>query len=482
MFAVGAVATLVGAVDARAAVAPGGALNQSSGRGGCIYDPGGGSAQGLHVDLPRRCGTASPLDGAYDVAMSPNGRSVYVASFNADSLTAFSRDPRTGSLRQLGGGSGCLVEDPYGVACVEGVGLDNPSAVVVSPDARSVYVASYYSHAVASFARNRATGALTQLAEPDACISVSELEFGCAEGEALGGATALAVSPDSRHVYVAAALSNAVAIFARNGATGALRQGGCLRDSESSGPGDPCTAAFGLDGATSVAVSRDGRNVYVASLGSAAVAVFARDRSTGGLSQLAAPAGCVAHDAVAGACADARALAGAFAVTTSPDGRNVYVAKGFDLREETGDAFAGSGVSAFRRSAETGALTQLGGAAGCISHDASREGCARGRALEGAQSLTVSADGRNVYVAATASNAVAIFSRNATTGAVRQLAGVSGCISETGTGGACRNGAGLWGVSAVAVAPDGRHAYTPGFYSSAIAVFSRTAPQRRSGR
>ena len=473
---------LLGAVEARAAAAPGGALNQPSGRGGCVYDPGGGSAQGLHVDLPRRCGTASPLDGAYDVAMSPDGRSLYVASFNADSLTAFARDATTGSLRQLGGGSGCIVEDPWGAACVEGIGLDNPAAVVVSPDGRSVYVASYYSHAIASFARNRATGALTQLARPDACISASELEFGCTGGEALGGATALAVSPDGRHVYVAAALSNAVSVFARNASTGALRELGCIRDAGATGPGDPCAAAVGLDAATSIAVSRDGRNVYVASLGSSAVAVFARDRATGALSQLPGRAGCVADVAVDGTCADARSLAGAFAVAVSADGKSVYVAKGFDLREESGDAFAGSGVSVFRRSAATGALTQLGGARGCVSHNPLKEGCARGRALEGAQSVTVSPDGRNVYVAATASNAVSIFARNAQTGAVQQLAGKAGCISETGSRGACRDGAGLWGVSAVVVAPNGRHAYAPGFYSSAVAVLARTPPPKRSGR
>jgi DNA-binding beta-propeller fold protein YncE len=94
----------------------------------------------------------------------------------------------------------------------------------------------------------------------------------------------------------------------------------------------------------------------------------------------------------------------------------------------------------------------------------------------------VSPDGHNVYVAATASNAVSIFARNAQTGTVRQLAGQAGCISETGNRGACRDGAGLWGVSAVVVAPNGRHAYAPGFYSSAVAVLARTPPPRRSGR
>ena len=109
-------------------------------------------------------------------------------------------------------------------------------------------------------------------------------------------------------------------------------------------------------------------------------------------------------------------------------------------------------------------------------------GCADGRALEGAASLAVSRDGRNVYVAAAASNAVAILRRDPRTGALRQLAGKAGCISETGTGGACRDGTGLWGAAAVAVPPDGRHAYAAGFFSSAVSIFSRAPAPRRGGR
>ena len=94
----------------------------------------------------------------------------------------------------------------------------------------------------------------------------------------------------------------------------------------------------------------------------------------------------------------------------------------------------------------------------------------------------MSPDGRNAYVAASASNALAVFARDAVSGALRQLAGKAGCISETGTGGACRDGTGLWGASAVALSPDGRYAYAPGFFSSAVAVLRRSPAQPRSGR
>jgi DNA-binding beta-propeller fold protein YncE len=223
----------------------------------------------------------------------------------------------------------------------------------------------------------------------------------------------------------------------------------------------------------------------VSSFGSAAVAVFTRNRSSGALTPLAGTAGCLSEVRAVPACASGRALEGAFGVTVSPDGRNVYVATGFDRRIEGPRAtggFEASGVAAFARNRTTGALRQLPGRAGCVSERETGSGCADGRALEGALEVRVSRDGRNAYVAASASNAIAVFARDAASGALRQLAGKPGCVSETGTGGACRDGTGLWGASAVALSPDGRYAYAPGFFSSAVAVLRRSAPPARSGR
>jgi len=47
--------------------------------------------------------------------------------------------------------------------CTGGRGLDNANHVSVSPDGASVYVASYLSDGVAAFGRDPATGALTRL-------------------------------------------------------------------------------------------------------------------------------------------------------------------------------------------------------------------------------------------------------------------------------------------------------------------------------
>jgi DNA-binding beta-propeller fold protein YncE len=457
-------------------------LSQLGGTRGCVYDPEGGSAQGLHVDLPSRCASAASLDGAYDAAVSPDGRNLYVGSFQADSISGFTRDAATGELTQVG----CLVEQPFQSVCGAAPGLDGISSIAVSPDGRNVYAASYFAHSVVAFARARDTGDVVPLA----CLSESEVEFECQAAAGLYGATSVAVSPDGRNVYVAGSVGASVAAFARNASTGALTQlagaGGCVRDTGLIVDGDTCGKAFGLDGPSSVTVSPDGRTVYVTSFGSASVAVLARNAATGALRQLAGQAGCLSEERAVPDCASARGLEGAFGVTVSQDGKNVYVATGFDRRiegpgvEQTG--FDASGVAVFTRNRTSGALRQLAGRAGCVSERPTTSACADGRALEGALDVRVSRDGRNAYVAASASNAIAVFARNATTGGLTQLAGRAGCVSETGTNGACRDGTGLWGASAVALSPDGRFAYAPGFFSSAVAVFGRTAPAKRSGR
>src|SRR5262245_56312287 len=119
-------------------------------------------------------------------------------------------------------------------------------------------------------------------------------------------------------------------------------------------------------------------------------------------------------------------------------------------------ASASSGAGAvFARSKTTGALTQLAGTAGCVSDDGTGGACADGTALKGASSVVVSPDGKHVYVATAVSNAVAVFGRNKATGALTQLAGTAGCVSEDGTGGGGARGKSPHGARAASARPDG---------------------------
>src|SRR5579885_264177 len=90
----------------------------------------------------------------------------------------------------------------------------------------------------------------------------------------------------------------------------------------------------------------------------------------------------------------------------------------------------------------TGALTQLSGLSACISNTGTGGACVLGNGLDGAGWVEVSPDGNYVYVASFNSSTITTFSRNKSTGALTQLAGVQGCVGDTGDGVTCAHGNG----------------------------------------
>jgi DNA-binding beta-propeller fold protein YncE len=259
-----------------------GDLTQKAGTAGCVSDTGTSGA----------CQDGGPLDAAAGVAVSPDGTSVYVATggLNGDAVVIFDRNPATGTLTQKTGTAGCVSDTGTGGACQDGVALDGVSDVAVSPDGRSVYAASLGTGAVAVFNRNTSNtanrGALTQKADPNDCWSDTGTPATggtCQNGVALNAPAGVAVSPDGTSVYAAVTFSDAVAIFDRDtsnsASSGTLTQkadpAGCVSETGTSGT---CQDGEALDGAANVTVSPDGASVYVTALTSDSVAIF--DRAT----------------------------------------------------------------------------------------------------------------------------------------------------------------------------------------------------------
>jgi DNA-binding beta-propeller fold protein YncE len=312
------------------------------------------------------------LAGARSVAVSPDNKSVYVASENSDAIVRFDRDPGSGALTY----EGCFTQQSGCGAPFSGViGLSGAADVTVSPDNKSVYVASLISDALVRFDRLPATGALTY----QGCFTA---QSGCGSANdgviGLDGALGVAVSPDNKGVYVASSNSNAITRFDRD-PTGALTYRGCTSSDLSSG----CAvinnqAALGF--ARGVAVSPDNKSVYVASLASNAITRFDRDPTNGALTFrdciTSASSGCAVNGAAG--------LGGAFGVAASADGEGVYVA-----------SLDSDAIVRLDRDPTNGALTYEG----CFTSGPS--GCAvNGVAgLAGARRVAVSADGRSVYVA-----------------------------------------------------------------------------------
>ena len=423
-----------------------GELTQKPEAAGCVSNLGVGG-----------CGTGKALVGATGVATSPDGRNVYVASAESDAIAVFDRDRTTGELTQKQGLAGCTSETGSDGACEDGRGLNGASRVAISPDGRSVYVTSV-SSALAILDRDPATGELSQLDDPRGCISTLGSGGACTPGRGIGAAVGVAVSPDGKTVYVASVASAAVAIFERAPAGGLAQPdgtAGCVSDGGRDGcaDGDAMGAAFDVvvspdgrsvyvaipdrgsvavfdrdrDGAltprpgpvlcdlgcragarpefpVALATSADGESVYVASGGplpdgGGAISILDRDQVSGALTRKPGAAGCISEDGSGGACADGTAIVDPFDIAVGSGGADVYVAG------RTSDA-----VAVFDRDRATGTLTQKP-AAPCISETGTGGECGDGTALDGAVGISLSPDGGNLYAAAPGSTAVAILDR-----------------------------------------------------------------------
>lgn len=427
-----------------------GELEQKQGAAGCVSETGTGGS----------CQDGIALDGADGLAVSPDGRNVYVASIESAAVAVFDRDPDTGALTQKPGIAGCISDDGSGGGCQDGAALRNVRRLAVSGDGKNVYAASAGSGAVAVFDRDRETGALTQKPGTAGCISDDGSDGGCQDGTALTDAYGVAVSADGENVYVTSAGSDAVVVLDRDPETGALSQkpgtAGCISDDGSDG----CQNGTALETPADIELDPHGENVYVVAATSGAVAIFDRDPATGALAQKRGSQRCVSETGSGGACEDGTALGGAIGVAASSDGRSVYVAS------DVSDA-----VAVFDRDPATGALSQKPGTAGCIS-ETGTSGCRDGTALHFAYDVATSPDGESVYVSSF-SGAVAVFDRDPATGALSQEQSAAGCVSETGTGGACQDGTALEGAASVAPSPDGSSLYVASDLADAVAVLDR---------
>lgn len=357
------------------------------------------------------------LNGASSVAVSPDGRNVYVAGVGDDAVAVFSRNAGSGRLAFVE----VQKDGEKGVS-----GLSSPTALAVSPDGMHVYVASLGALAVFSRSNIPTTGTL----------SFVEAQFDGENGvSGVALPQSVVVSPDNpedpqvSHVYVASS-EGALATFQRDTSSGKLTFIEALRDQQD--------GVEGLAGAQSVAVSPNGLNVYVTGFFANAVAVFGRTPSSGRLTFIEEQV-----DQQGGV----EGLQGPESVAVSSDGAHVYVASS-----------ESSTLTAFTRSAATGKLS-------FVEAEVNGEGGVEG--IEGAVSVEPSPDGAYVYVASSVDSAVAAFRRDADTG---RLSFVEAKFN--GQGGVD----GLGGAQSVTVSADGAQVYAAGSGEGAVAVFQGVPP------
>ena len=188
------------------------------------------------------------------VTTSPDGRHVYVTSAIDDSLAVFAYDATTDAL--------AFIPSDVQQNHVGGVfGMGRPTDVAVSADSDTVYVTGEATDSLAIFSRDASTD--------DLAFITAKLDGGGASN--LNAPSAVAVSPDNKHIYVTSRISDSVSVFADQA-------------------GYPEIASYvdgiggeGLDGASGVAVSPDGAFVYTVGYNDDALSVFERDTVSGGL-------------------------------------------------------------------------------------------------------------------------------------------------------------------------------------------------------
>ncbi len=393
------------------------------------------------------CTTLTQFQNAWDVAVSPDGKTAYASAWGSSAIRVFTRDPSTGALTVKAGEDGCVKEGPTvpGI-CAGGRGITNPDDILISNDGNSVYVTSWagtnVAPAIAIFTRSTTTGVLTQKAGQAGCINDNGTD-GCFDGRAVGGQGAV-LSPDQNSIYVVG--QKTLAVFKRTLADGTLHQLDALDGCFGESPGDGCTPTVFNPCCRQLAISSDGANVYVPQA-FGGVLIFNRNQTTGAIALKPGDQGCVGHTGNAMCKQVTQIGLDSEALTLSPDGNFLY------LSHE-------GGIVTFGRNGD-GTLTFQS----CLN-DGGTLGCGESSNITDLSYMAISPDGEDLVVANSgAPKGLTAFARNVSSGGIVRRPGPDGCISPDGAG--ADNGATVPGACR-ADARVGRHGHVRFFGNSQI--------------
>jgi DNA-binding beta-propeller fold protein YncE len=247
-----------------------------------------------------QCLDGVALSGARRLVVPADGRNVYVTSSAGGAVAALARDAQTGALTS----AGCLLADaPSGGPCTAVPTLAGAASAAISGDGRTLYVAGTEQSTLVALTRDTTSGALTPVSclqhvppqgsdaveDPDYYYDEVDRRFAeCGPAKALESIGEVAVSGDGRAVYGA---GYGLAAFQRDATSGALTQFGCA---QSDLEYRSCSHDRAVGDLTGLAVSDDGRSLYVASSDTSSVAVYGAALAIASASARLEPAGTIA--------------------------------------------------------------------------------------------------------------------------------------------------------------------------------------------
>ena len=183
------------------------------------------------------------LLGAYNMALDPSGRDMYIVAKDQASISFATRNTTTGDL-----------QTPY-ILLTDPAHLNGVRNVILSPDGKFVYVVASDSNSISYWTRNTATGMLSNLVS-----IVNNVD--------LGGVYDLAMPSylySGYHIYVAVSTTNSIRWYARDQSTGALTLAGSVTD------------PINLNFPVSVKISPNGKHVYAVGKNSHSIVYWDRN-------------------------------------------------------------------------------------------------------------------------------------------------------------------------------------------------------------
>jgi 6-phosphogluconolactonase (cycloisomerase 2 family) len=195
---------------------------------------------------------SSGLNAPSVVALAPNGKFAFTSSDNGTKIHAFTIDQTSGKLTEVPG-------SPFTITGFS-VGTQYPD-IAVDPQSAHLYIASEGDNAVAAFAIDGSSGALTQIGTYAAGAGADQIP---------------AFSPNGEFLYVMDTTANAVSGYSIDPTSGALTPI----------PTSPFPTGSQPDW---IVFTPDGKYAYVANNGQDTISAYSVDATSGALTPLTTP-------------------------------------------------------------------------------------------------------------------------------------------------------------------------------------------------